>query len=476
MNPITALTRLLRRGTKSPVATQLFSHAIGQPLMVHPVIGEQLIGAYLHGAIDARPPTLSIGDLVPESKDPMGVVTPARRVAVLNVSGGLVNRFEPGECDPGPLSYEMLRKAFDMAMADPTVEAIVHRLESPGGMGSGLFDYTDHVFASRGKKPIYAAIDDYAYSAAFAIAAACDEIWITRTGGAGSVGVIAYHYDQSAWDAKVGLKVNAIYAGAHKNDFSPHAPMSDEMRTWLQSRMDTMRTMFAQSVADYRDMDFAAVVATEAQVYQGVEAIAVGFADKLGTYSDLMAHLVAGDTATPDAPGAPDAPAQSESMTVNADALAALSSALEIPGTVELALTPEDRAKMDRAEVADAVMAAGLSPSLAMALLSPAAAVTPSTAAARIVHAKALADLCAAAGLPDVAADYATKNTDIETARAQLQAVRAEDGPELSTSHPPANATSTKSPPLSGSAGVSGNSIRSRHRNAAAGPGLKLRQ
>ena len=37
-----------------------------------------------------------------------------------------------------------------------------------------------------GLDQIYAAIDDYAYSAAFAIACACDEVWITRS-AAGSV-------------------------------------------------------------------------------------------------------------------------------------------------------------------------------------------------------------------------------------------------------------------------------------------------
>jgi len=102
----------------------------------------------------------------------------------------------------------------------------------------------------------------------------------------------------------------------------------------------------------------------------------------------------------------------------------------------------EDRAKMDRAEVADAISASGLTPALAMALLAPAANVTPDTAAARIAHAKALADICAAAGLPDVAADYATKNTDLETARAQLIAVKAEDGPEIVTAHPAKSAGS----------------------------------
>lgn len=290
-NPLAALSRLLSRGSQSPLMAQLYTAAIGQPLLVHPLMGEQLIAAYMKGAIDFRPPTLAIGELAPESKDALGAVTPARKVAVLNVSGGLANRYAGDMCDPGPLSYEMLRAAFDTALADPSIEAIVHRIESPGGMASGLFDYTDHVFNSRGKKPIYAAIDDYAYSAAFAIACACDEVWITRSGGAGSVGAIAYHYDQSGWNSKVGVKVTAIYSGEHKNDGSPHAALAPEVRGWLQERMDAARSLFVDRVAAYRGIDAATVAGTEAQLYQGQAAITIGFADRLGTYADLLAEI-----------------------------------------------------------------------------------------------------------------------------------------------------------------------------------------
>lgn len=434
------LARLFGRSQQpAPLVSALFANAIGQPLLVHPHMGEQIVGAYMHGAIEARPALVTIGELAPEQRDATtGVVTPARAVAVLNVSGPLVNRFEPGMCDPGPLSYEALRAAYDNALADSRFEAIVLRCESPGGMGSGVFDLSDRINAtnakSGGAKRVIACIDDYAYSACFALAAACDEVWITRTGGAGSVGVIAYHVDQSAWDAKVGVKVTAIYAGEHKNDFSPHAPLSKDAHAWLLARMESMRTLFAESVAKYRGMDVAAVLATEAQVYQGEEAVSVGFADRIGTYHDLLASLRDGedDSDDEDEPAPADDPSGEPPAPVGMVARG-------LPKMEAPQLSAEDAAKRDRGTVADALSAAGLSPALTVALLSPEAGVTPETVDARIAHAKALADMCFAAGLPDMAADYATKNTEIETARAQLLAAKAEDGPELVTAHPQAS-------------------------------------
>lgn len=434
------LARLFGRSQQpAPLVSALFANAIGQPLLVHPHMGEQIVGAYMHGAIEARPALVSIGELAPEQRDATtGAVTPARAVAVINVSGPLVNRFEPGMCDPGPLSYEALRAAYDNALADSRFEAIVFRIESPGGMASGLFDLADRIAATRksagGPKRVIACIDDYAYSAAYGLASACDEIWITRTGGAGSVGVIAYHVDQSAWDAKVGVKVTAIYSGARKNDMSPHEPLADSVAEWLQGRMDKMRAMFADGVAKNRGMDVAAVLATEAQVYQGEDAVAVGFADRIGTYHDLLASLRDGedDSDDEDEPAPADDPSDEPSAPVGMVARG-------LPKMEAPQLSAEDAAKRDRGTVADALSAAGLSPALTVALLSPEAGVTPETVDARIAHAKALADMCFAAGLPDMAADYATKNTEIETARAQLLAAKAEDGPELVTAHPQAS-------------------------------------
>lgn len=419
MNKPSLLARLFGRSA-SPVVAQLYASVIGQPLLVHPQIGEQLIGGYLHGAVEARPPTLAIGELVPASPSLGGIVTPARRVAVLNVSGALVNRFEPGLCDPGPLSYQELRSAFTRALTDDSIEAIVFRLESPGGMGSGLFDLTDHIFASRGKKMIVAAIDDYAYSACYGIAAACDEIWITRTGGVGSVGVIAYHTDQSAFDAKIGVKVTAVYSGEHKNDLSPHAPLDDGTRAWLQGRMDSMRALFASSVAKYRGLELDAVLATQAQVYQGEEAIAAGFADRLGTYHDVMEHL----TASHDQPSMQQPAAGGDE--------AARSATVE--ASHEEIVAPVER--VDAAQLAwtSAITNAALTPALSVALLRRGHQAQVADEAIR--YAGAVRDLCVAAGIEDVAADYVVGNTSLEAVRAELLAVKAEDGPEIVTALP----------------------------------------
>jgi len=434
------LARLFRR-SESPIVSQLFTQAIGKPLLVHPQLGQQLIGAYLHGAVEARPSTVTFGEIAPGQ--PATDVQPevqARRVGILNVSGALVNRYEGDWCDPGPLSYESLRSAFDSLLADPTVEAIVLRIESPGGMASGLFDLADHVFVSRGIKPIYAAIDDYAYSAAYGLAAAADEIWITRTGGAGSVGVRAFHVDQSEWNSKNGLVVTEIISGEHKADLSPHAPLSKEAHARLQAEIDSLRQLFAGSVARYRGMEVEDVLATEALTYMGEEAIAVGFADRLGTFTALMEEIAAGSDDQGDtddaAAAADDQPAQSASQEPTpAAAVADQHPATAAPASSSL------EANAARGMVAAAVVAANLAPAITAALLKrtateASAQLTPDNVEAAIADARAIDDACAAAGLRDYAADYVASGAGVDAVRTKLAAAVADAGPEIVTTHP----------------------------------------
>lgn len=418
------LSRLFRRGGSAVVA-QAFSHAIGQPLLVEPRMGESLIGAYLHGAVDARPPVLTIGEIAPASSSADGSVSAARSVAVLNVSGGLVNRFEPGLCDPGPLSYESMRSAFDIALADDSVEAIVMRIESPGGMASGAFDLSDHVFNNRGAKPIIAVIDDYAYSAAFALAAAADEIWITRTGGAGSVGVRAFHVDQSAFNTKAGLKVTEIIAGAHKADLSPHAPLSDAALARLQDEIDGLHVMFVDAVARYRGMDAQAVLDTQALTFTGAGAVAVGFADRVGTFRELLAELKAHPKEKP----AKKTEASSDPVQPGAQAPVAP------VAQVEPAPAPAPAARDTRGEVVGLIVAADLSPPVALALLNR-SSLTMDNVHGCITEAQEIDDACAAAGMRNYAANYVAKGVSIQIVRDQLQSAKVAGTQELTTTPP----------------------------------------
>lgn len=458
MNPLKTLTRLFGR-SQSPVVSQLYANAIGQPLLIHPQMGEALITGYMSGAIDARPPTMEL--LPTDAAREPGVG--ASSIAVINVSGALVNRPMPGDCGPGPMSYVEIQEAFDAAMADDSVQAIVFRFESPGGSASGCFDLAEHIRAGRGRKPIYASLDDYAYSAAFALAVAADEIWTTRSAGAGSVGVVGYHIDESGRLAQQGIKVTPIYSGAHKVDFSPAQPLKDAVRERMQAKMDAMRLEFATLVAESRGLEVDAVMATEAEVYSGADALAVGFADRVGTFQQLLQHIAAGASA----PAAEMAPtveesegdeepemrpaAESLSLAIEtAAARAAVDQALaELQA--ELQAIPEEAQELAAvqpdplASLVAAVAASKLPPALGLALISKPPEGMAADAA--VAYAAKVRDLCAAAGVESLASDLVAAGTSIEAARAQLLDLRADTGPEIVTAIP-AKATAKAATPL----------------------------
>jgi capsid assembly protease len=447
-NPFGALGRLFSR-SESPLVTQLFTHVMGRPLLVHPALGQQLVAGYLSGAVDAGEPMVSSMQLAGGEGGPVGTGTAVvKEIRVLTISGGLVPRPIPGLCDPGPPSYAAIGQHIDAALADDTVAAIVLRVDSPGGLASGLFDLTDHIHASRGTKPIIGVVDDMAYSAAYALVAACDEIWVTRTGGVGSVGCAAFHFSQAGYNQQIGLEVTPIYSGAHKIDFNPHFPLSDAAKAMAQTDVDGLRTLFVDSVANYRGLSTDVVNGTEAQCYSGQAGIDIGFATHLGTFGDAMASLEASltgagppaDDSTADAapPADDDVPPTADADESADDEDDAQDQPSASTLQVDVELDPEMTSAMARGQLAVAAAASSLPSALQVALIKRPLKADQSPAEA-VAYASAVQDLCAAAG-PDMetlAASFITNDTQLDAVRAQLLAVKAEDGPELQTSPPP---------------------------------------
>jgi len=212
-------------------------------------------------------------------------------IAIIPVVGTLVRRTIGLEAQSGLMSYSLIAERMDAALQDNAVKAILLDIDSPGGEAGGVFDLADKIFAARKVKPIWAVANDEAFSAAYAIAAAADRIYLSRTGGVGSIGVIAVHLDQSVAEADAGLKYTAIYAGEHKNDLSPHEPLSDPARAQLQTEVDRVYALFTETVARMRGLDLAAIKETEAALYFGEQSVAAGLADRIGTMGDALSDL-----------------------------------------------------------------------------------------------------------------------------------------------------------------------------------------
>lgn len=431
------LARIFNRGSSAPVVASLASAVLNQPLLVQPIIGEALVGGYLEGRVTSADSVLKAERLETAGGSGSGsagetVSVAAPVIGVINLSGAMVNRPMPGASGPGPVSYAAVRAAFDDLLEDQAVSSIILRLDTPGGMAAGCFDLVDHIYKARGRKPIYALVDDAAYSAGYALASACDEIWISRTGGVGSVGVVCFHYDWSGNNAQIGVKVTPLFAGARKIDLNPNFPLSEEAQAAAQQDLDGLHAMFVDTVARNLGMDAGVIRETEAACYRGQAAVDVGFATRLGTWHDLIDHIgAAGATSTQDRgdDSADDAPEAKRS----APALAA-----QTEPAAPVAPEPATAATL-----ATAVAGCDLPAALGLALIRRGAQSNESAEQA-LAYAADVRDACAATlrGDESLAASFIEKNTDIDTVRTQLLSMKAEEGrnSQVITAHPASKA------------------------------------
>ncbi len=309
-------------------------------------------------------------------------------VAVIEVSGSLVNRASGMDAQSGLTSYEQLGNEILDAATDPQVRGILLRFDSYGGEANGAWDVASLIEEAARVKPVWASVDDWALSAGYLLASATDRIWVTRTGGVGSVGIIAMHLDQSGWDAANGLRYTTIFAGERKNDFNPHEPLSDGARAVLTAEVERLYGMFVDAVARRRSLSAAAVRSTEAGILYGADSVAQGFADRIGTFREALAAMTESLSK----------PKFTKGGTPVSEANEAIQPAAS-PAAADLAAIEAQAREQGYAEAAE------------------------------------IAVLCAIAGRPALAGDFLTRHLSAADVRKELLALRAEAGGEEIQSH-----------------------------------------
>ena len=213
-------------------------------------------------------------------------------VAIIPIHGSLINRF--GQCYGYVTGYNFIRRQRDAAMADPDVTAIVYDVNSGGGEAAGCFELADESFALRGTKPTISVVDSACYSAAYALASTSDQVVVTPTGGAGSVGVYTMHVNMSKMLENWGLEITLIHAGEHKVDGHPYAELPDDVRADMQKSVDATYNKFVESVARNRNLSVEAVKDTQARCYSADDALALGLIDSVASPIEAIRAFLGG--------------------------------------------------------------------------------------------------------------------------------------------------------------------------------------
>ncbi|MBT0366200.1 S49 family peptidase [Morganella morganii subsp. morganii] len=213
-------------------------------------------------------------------------------IAIIPVYGTLVQKLGTLRPYSGMTGYDGIRRVFLTAVNDPEVKGICLDIDSPGGEVAGCFDLVDLIYAERGKKPIHAILSENAFSAAYAIASSADKIYVPRTGGVGSVGVIVIHCDWSQRIKDDGLKVSIITYGNRKAESNPYVSLSDEAKEAIQHDVDEMGRLFVSTVSRNRGLSETVVRNTQAACYLAAEGVQMGLADVVASpdvaFQELM--------------------------------------------------------------------------------------------------------------------------------------------------------------------------------------------
>jgi signal peptide peptidase SppA len=374
----------------------LASRVFNAPLMIDSKKLTAIL-AVLAPRLGVEPPGVEAALLTEQrSRKPYTVIDAG--VAVIEVAGSLVNRASGLDAQSGLTSYEQLGNEILDAATDPQVRGILLRFDSYGGEANGAWDVASLIEEAGRIKPVWASVDDWALSAGYLLASATDRIWITRTAGVGSVGIIAMHLDQSGWDAANGLKYTTIFAGARKNDCSLHEPLSDGARDVLVAEVDRLYGMFVDAVARRRGIEAQALRDSEAGIFYGEDSLELGFADRIGTFREALAEMSAFLSQ----------PKFRKGDTIVSEATQAATS----PPTPDLAAIEAQAREQGYAEAAEIV------------------------------------ELCNIAGRPALASDYITRRLAVADVRKELLTLRAEAGQDEIRSHVLPEASTTAKPSL----------------------------
>jgi len=174
---------------------------------------------------------------------------------------------------------------------NPSVKAIVLRIDSPGGGVVPSQEIHDAVQRVRNKnnKAVIASMGSVAASGGYYIAVATDRIMANSGTLTGSIGVIMEMANVEGLLKKIGVEGVVIKSGRFKDVGSPLRKMSDEEHELLQSVMDDVHRQFIEAVAAGRGLDVTVVQAlADGRIFTGRQAKDSKLVDELG---DLEAAI-----------------------------------------------------------------------------------------------------------------------------------------------------------------------------------------
>lgn len=291
------------RGLKAPALKKLMDNA---PLSSKEALDAKLIDKLAYAdeitpliqtehQIEAK--AYGLLDYLYQSEAPSG--TPEANIALIYLTGAIVRHDD----SPGPMgeqetaSADTIAQALTAAANNDDVDAIILRIDSPGGSVTASETIRRAVVKAREKgKYVVVSMAGTAASGGYWVASAADRIFALPSTMTGSIGVVGGKIVFGPLAEKLGVSWSEFGTNANSTMWSAATPFSGGALKRVNQNLDDIYQAFIDRVAEGRKLTPAQLdKLARGRVWSGASAKELGLVDELGglreTLIDVRKHL-----------------------------------------------------------------------------------------------------------------------------------------------------------------------------------------
>lgn len=221
--------------------------------------------------------------------------TGSGKIAILYADGDIVM----GKGQNESIASDDFRLLLQEIRTDKSIDAVVLRVNSPGGSSLASDIIWREVDLLKKEKPVIVSMGNVAASGGYYISCGADSIFADATTITGSIGVFSVIPNVTNFmKNKVGITFDRVKTGIYSDAPSATRTMTLVEERKMQSSVDSIYYTFKSRVATGRkkSIDYIDSIA-QGRVWTGADAIKIGLVDNIGTLKDAlkaaasMAHI-----------------------------------------------------------------------------------------------------------------------------------------------------------------------------------------
>ena len=208
-----------------------------------------------------------------------------KKVAVIYASGDIVDGDEKEN-----VAGNRFANIIAEVREDSTIQAVVLRVNSPGGSVLASEKIKTELDLLREYKPLIASYGDYAASGGYWISANCDKIYSNASTLTGSIGVFSMIPDLGGVvKNKLHVTVTPVNSNEHSDMMTGMRALDQKEVAYMQASVENIYEKFTKLVSEGRGMPVDKVdEIAQGRVWTGADALEIGLIDEIGTLEDAI--------------------------------------------------------------------------------------------------------------------------------------------------------------------------------------------